>query len=303
MHKPSIAQLVYNVLFPKPRQNDPSSFAAHAARNLVAEIRIETANYYGPLDCLEAQYPGLDYAFPPHRKRLCRFHHHRRLFRAFDELRLTGTEIAQLCQWEGTRFARERYERNEGITIRDTTLDTIRVAPPHTPPSVRFYSATNASRAAPNQPQFLGGYDGAGIDTDEEGSDDGIESYGTRLNESLRRLTAAREQGIDMTNEDLELFEQWLKETIERGGHADVLEAIREGRPIDFSYNDPSALSRVPQPPTMAASSQMPVNPGTIGQVATQMSGAALGPGDVAMTALPESQIGSPHNPTRRTAG
>ncbi|KAF2139883.1 uncharacterized protein K452DRAFT_289265 [Aplosporella prunicola CBS 121167] len=126
MHrKLPVSVVVYNHLFPNPRPEDPSSFSAHLSKNLVGEVRIETATFYGSLDSIEARYPGLNYSHPPHRKRLGRFPHHARLFRAFDELRLTEAEIASLCRWEGTLWARERYERDEGIRVQDTTANEI----------------------------------------------------------------------------------------------------------------------------------------------------------------------------------
>ncbi|KAI9837058.1 MAG: hypothetical protein M1819_000707 [Sarea resinae] len=126
MHRQKpLTQVVYNHLFPHPRPTDPASFAVHLSRNLIPEVRIETATFYGTLDTIEARYPGLDYSYGPHRMRLGRFTWHRRLFRAFDELRLTESEIAALCRWEGTKWARERYEADEGIKVLDTTGDEI----------------------------------------------------------------------------------------------------------------------------------------------------------------------------------
>ena len=122
MHrKQPIAVLLYNCLYPHPRSNDPVSFSAHLAKNLVPEVRVETATFYGSLDTIEARYPGLNYSHPPHRRRLGRFPHHAALFKAFDALGLTEGEIAGFCRWEGTKWARERYERDEGIKVQDTT--------------------------------------------------------------------------------------------------------------------------------------------------------------------------------------
>ncbi|KNG51863.1 nuclear factor erythroid 2-related factor 2 [Stemphylium lycopersici] len=122
MHRKNpISVLVYNTLFPTPSPTDPPSFSAHLSKNLVGEVRIETANFYGSLDTIEARYPGLNYAFQPHRKRLGRFPHHKRLFEAFDRLGLTEAEIQGFCRWEGTLWARERYERDEGVRVVDTT--------------------------------------------------------------------------------------------------------------------------------------------------------------------------------------
>ncbi|KAI9703495.1 MAG: hypothetical protein M1820_005799 [Bogoriella megaspora] len=123
MHrKQPIAVMLYNCLYPNPRPNvDPATFSQHLSKHLVPEVRIETATFYGSLDTIEARYPGLNYSHPPHRKRLGRFPHHANLFRAFDELGLTEGEIAGFCRWEGTKWARERYERDEGIKVQDTT--------------------------------------------------------------------------------------------------------------------------------------------------------------------------------------
>ncbi|KAI6788352.1 hypothetical protein KC361_g9095 [Hortaea werneckii] len=120
-----IAHLLYNYLFPRPTPTDPPSFAAHLARNLVPEVRIEVSTFYGDLNSVEARYPGLNYCYPPHRMRLGRFKHHRRLFDAFDSLGLTYNEIQDFCCWEGTKWARERYEKDEGISVLDTTGDDI----------------------------------------------------------------------------------------------------------------------------------------------------------------------------------
>jgi hypothetical protein len=117
--------MVYNTLFPNPSPSDPQSFSAHLTKNLVGEVRVETATFYGSLDTIEARYPGLNYAHPPHRKRLGRFPHHKRLFEAFDKLGLTESEIQGFCRWEGTLWARERYERDEGVKVRDTTAEEI----------------------------------------------------------------------------------------------------------------------------------------------------------------------------------
>ncbi|KAL1590983.1 hypothetical protein WHR41_00096 [Cladosporium halotolerans] len=121
-----IAHLLYSHLFPRPTDDDPPSFAAHLAKNLVQEVRREVNEFYGELVTIEAKYPGLDYCYGPHRMRLGRFEHHRRLFAVFDELNLTYQEIQDFCCWEGTRWARERYEKDEGVTIVDTTANEIR---------------------------------------------------------------------------------------------------------------------------------------------------------------------------------
>ncbi|KAF3480668.1 uncharacterized protein GIQ15_06015 [Arthroderma uncinatum] len=253
MHKPSLTHLVYNALFSKPRGNDPSSFSSHITRNLVPEVRVETSTFYGTLDCIEAQYPGLDYSYAPHRMRLGRFHHHKKLFRVFDELNLTEAEIASLCRWEGTKSARERYERDTGVKVRDTTADEIKPAAPLMPPSVQVHSLqdgredSSCSRSRLPDGPVLSSNAGSETNgpvtgesgTEDSSSDEDLESYGVALNEHLLEATAARERGINVALD--EIWEQWLKEAIERGGYTDMLDAIREGRAIDFTHRGVSS--------------------------------------------------------------
>ncbi|KAL8672523.1 MAG: hypothetical protein Q9168_003026 [Polycauliona sp. 1 TL-2023] len=137
MHKPGLAPIIYARLYPTPKPTDPPNLQIHISKQLVPEVRQETARFYGHIDCVEAQYPGLDYAVAAHRLRLSRFPYHRRLFQVFDQLRLTNYEIQTLCKWEGTRWARERYEKDVGITVRDTTWEGIAEARPQTPTVTR----------------------------------------------------------------------------------------------------------------------------------------------------------------------
>ncbi|KAK2742500.1 hypothetical protein FQN57_005391 [Myotisia sp. PD_48] len=247
MHKPSLLHVVYAALYPKPRSTDPTSFAAHISKYLVPEVRFETTLFYGALDSIEARYPGLDYSYPPHRMRLSRFPYHRRLFRAFDELRLTPAEIESLCRWEGTRSARIRYERDAGIRVRDTTEDDIHMAPHPLPPSVSVHvyasaadmnDRTSIRLPIPGQPYLnnpeIDFNETAQEDDleDENSSEDDMESYGVALNEHLLEATAARGRGVNVALD--EIWEQWLKEATERGGYTDMIDAIREGRTLDF---------------------------------------------------------------------
>lgn len=220
------------------------------------EVRIETANFYGALDCIEAQYPGLDYSYTPHRKRLSRFPWHKKLFRAFDELGLTRNEILSLCQWEGTKSAKDKYERDVGRTIRDTTSDDI--APP--PERRRPTAYRNpALRQPPAQRQVVMDYcppGEAGLDSgaDKE-SDERLEERrsigGSSISERLRWAAEARARAEGGRAVD-EQWEEWLKEAVERNevGVDGMLEAIRQGRPFPISPShildttvDPPSLS------------------------------------------------------------
>lgn len=142
-----VPQQVYRRLFPAPvKDKDPVSWADHVKKNLVIEIRLvglpicnylkrtgtnapqEVQLFYGndPGDLTaESRFPGFDYSSPHHRMRLRRHAHHRRLFRAFDDLHSTEHEIYTLCDWEGTLIVRHRYELQNQVRLRDTTGDDI----------------------------------------------------------------------------------------------------------------------------------------------------------------------------------
>lgn len=213
-------QLVYEVMFPKPKSTDPQNFQGLLQRQLVPEVRLETQAFYGHLSSQEAKYPGLDYSYQPHRVRLSRYPWHRRLFRAFDNLGLTNSEIASLTKWEGTRWAKERFEREQGIVIRDTTADGIL---DWIPQELRVPVAPQAYRADVEDMEDIqedeeteeneGEHE---MDEDVEDSDVEIQSVGLALNERLRAAAAQREAGEDTVMD--EEWEQWLKETVEAGG-------------------------------------------------------------------------------------
>lgn len=238
MHKPSVSTLVFKTLFPRPRQGDPTTFSAHINRNLVPEVRIETANFYGALDCIEAQYPGLDYSHSPHRRRLSRFPWHKKLFRVFDELCLTRNEILSLCQWEGTKSAKDKYERDVGRFIRDTTMDGIAPAGECRRPIARTNPDSRNWRSAAHltvadQRLVEDGMEGE----DSDGDIDILStSNSNSLNSHLRSAAEARARGEPGVVPD-EQWEQWLKEAMERNelGVDGMLEAIRQGRPFAIS--------------------------------------------------------------------
>lgn len=237
MHKPAIAPLVFSRLFPTPKSSDPTNFQAHITRNLVPEVRSETVCFYGPIDCLEAQYPGLDYANSAHRVRLGRFSCHRKLFRVFDELRLSDHEIQTLCRWEGTRWARERYEKDEGVIIRDTTWDDVEL-PVHTEPTgsrtdlrgshdldeeeVGQMSEDEVESDDESEDHVMGDSDPDDVDAAEDESEDELQhSIGVELNNRLILATEARARGEEAVLDPD--WEQWLKEAAERGAVPDIL--------------------------------------------------------------------------------
>jgi hypothetical protein len=216
MKGPPVDQIVYDCMFPKPKATDPQNFQGLLQRQLVPEVRLETQAFYGHLSSQEAKYPGLDYAYGPHRVRLSRYQWHRRLFRAFDTLGLTNSEIATLTKWEGTRWAKERFEREQGIVIRDTTGDGIE---DWVEPQYRVASVQQAHRADVEDMDAIQ-EDGTSENEmeyhDGEDSDAELESVGVELNRRLRDAVAQREAGNISTVMDAE-YEQWLKERAEAG--------------------------------------------------------------------------------------
>lgn len=124
-----------------------------------------------------------------------------------------------MTKWEGTRWAKERFEREQGIVIRDTTSDGIE---PWVPPEMRVPAAPQAQRADVEDMEDIQeaaeteGHDNE-MDEDGDDSDVEIQSVGVELNERLRAAVAQREAGNVATVMDEE-WEQWLKEAVEAGG-------------------------------------------------------------------------------------
>lgn len=239
MHKPPIGPLVFSRLFPNPKPSDPTSLAAHIVRNLIPEVRSETICFYGPIDCLEAQYPGLDYSNAAHRLRLRQHAWHRKLFQVFDELRLSEHEIQTLCRWEGTRWARERYEKDEGVIIRDTTWDGVEPAVHQRPTVTTIKSLEQPSTKAEVEwitegeslhddelgTEIVEGLGSQNEAAEDESEDELQQSIGTELHQRLLQATEARARGEEVILDAA--WEQWLKEASERGGAHEVLDVPR----------------------------------------------------------------------------
>lgn len=225
MKRPSIPEIIYKYQFPNPKPNDPQNFYAYVQRHIVTEVRLEVQNFYGALDNLEAQYPGLDYTYDPHRRRLGRFTWHRRLFRAFDALGLTSDEILSICQWEGTKSAKDKYEAETGRIIKDTTFDGVEVAQPTQPTAI-------VHRVPRRQPStetmaHIGALDEQMANAEQSDDDDDIQaSVGAQLNNQL----IAASEGESPTEGPL--IEEWLKYMQGRELNRDsILQAIRAGHP------------------------------------------------------------------------
>ena len=123
-----VSSVVFRELYPfGPRESEPRSWPQHVRDNLAVEARAETATFYGGERTYEAKFPGLDYNYLPHRRRLGRFLHHNELFKAMDRLGLTKWEIYELCNWDCTLYAKEKYVREHPSLrgVRDTTGEDI----------------------------------------------------------------------------------------------------------------------------------------------------------------------------------
>lgn len=239
----SVDQLVYEYMFPKPRATDPPNFHSLLHRHLILEVRQEVQAYFGHISTQEAKYPGLDYSHRIHRIRLSRWPWHRRLFRAFDGLGLTRSEIATLTKWEGTKWAKERFERDSGVLIRDSAGDGIEdwVEVEDRVPITRHIEtkASQDNELAVERADEEMEHDTYNDEDDEDDEEDDeeedgretrgeqeraeddesegeLESIGVALNERLRER-AARHQAGDTSEPLDEEWEQWLKNAIESG--------------------------------------------------------------------------------------
>ena len=266
MKKPSIPEIIYQKTFPKPKQGDPVSFYAHVQRYIVAEVRVEVQNFYGALDTLEAQYPGLDYSFLPRRRLLSRYPWHRRLFRVFDELGLTGDEILNLSQWEGTRAAKERYEREAGVHVSTTTADDVVAAPVGNGPRATF---EDLSRPAPVGARSSSNVKLVATPEAEVHKSQDVDSASLTPEEDfIGQLRHAMRSRLHGDPEHInQAWEQWLKDTLEQHAdmdHDSVLAAIQNLEPETFAASLQAGyaedmISRSPTPQSPAETYE--VNP------------------------------------------
>ena len=219
MRRPCLKPQVYSFLYPSPSSEDPQDWVGFVTGCLVPEVRSETVRFYGPSSEEEARWPGLDYSSRAHRLRLSAFPHHRALFQAFDCLGLTVSEIYDICKWEGTKYAKDRYNATHSDKVRDTTWDGIRddnrqrrlpAARRHVPGE-----SCHSSQSPAHKSRYLvAERSAAHLECDED--DRVVErSVGVSLNERLRAATAARLQGHDVPLDPA--YEAWLKEATERG--------------------------------------------------------------------------------------
>ncbi|KAJ6442699.1 histone deacetylase complex protein [Purpureocillium lavendulum] len=247
-----VEELVYECMFPKPKSNDPVHFSAFLQRYLIPEVRQETHSFYGHLDTQEAKYPGLDYNHTTHRIRLSRWPWHRRLFRAFNNLDLTANEIAGLTKWEGTKWAKEKFEKEQGIIIRDTTDEGF----PHWTeiPDFNARDLYEQHHVGASTIRSLGVLDDDDDEEEDDETDGELESVGVELNERLRAQAARREAGETSAVLDEE-WEQWLKHAIESGELTIITERITD-QMLRRAASSSSVIPAALVPPSMLSAAR-----------------------------------------------
>lgn len=299
MQGPSLKVLLFHAVHPliAPGTGNPGQFDTFIRNRIVPEIREETQRFYGPhqSNSLEYRYPGLDYTDKGHRLRLSQFPNHRILFRAFEKLGLAKYEIDGLCTWEGTKAAREGYQRLHNVVIRDTTFDGIPDSGPQRLPSV----TQNVFPYITSQPSGRGGYlpsprvahnssyysshssrgssSPFSSESEQESSDDLVShGIGMSLNRRLFAPSERQYRGNASTNID-PAWEAWMKDAAERGtipsvsalgGSDSRLAAYQAHIPAHWPYATPGYHygPHSPAPPTFSPTyvytySQQPVAP------------------------------------------
>ncbi|KAB8754767.1 hypothetical protein FH972_026556 [Carpinus fangiana] len=273
-----VPEQIFALLFP-PFEDEvpPTSWQHYVKEYLERETKAERYRFYGPDDArntLEGKYPGYDYTFPPHRRRLEQWPHHKALFEAMDQLRLSPLEIKQLCCWQGTLAAKHQFEEKNNTKVEDTTGKSVyqrmlcqQRSPLHqrcpecrprpllhlrggqaTPyieshtlhkqPTLPTYQF---SSPAPPQSIYAPGTATPRPTWTSEGRNQAeLHSVGIALNQRLMAAAVAREQGDDSVSMDPD-FEEWFKAQHENG---DMLDIDMDFAPfLDLSATLPEQIS------------------------------------------------------------
>jgi hypothetical protein len=129
-----------------------------------------------------------------------------------------------LTKWEGTKWAKERFERDQGIRIRDTAADgLLNYVDPNDPYSAQ---ALRAGSEETDDPVAAREEHGEGHEDEDEETDEELESVGVDLNERLRERVAMRHMSGDNSMPLDEEWENWLKHAIESGELPHVADQI-----------------------------------------------------------------------------
>ncbi len=212
------------------------------------------------------------------------------MFRAFDELSLTISEIETLCRWEGTKFARQKYERDNNTTIRDTTWDGVEYLEQKRATAIRTPLRDVTDRGMDNlemsgcKTPLVNEVAAAEVsdeeDLEEESDDELQQSIGVDLNRRLIAATEARARGEEaVMDED---WEQWLKEAAERSGTPSLIQSPGPSQdPMDhpgpYGQTIPAIFSSNPTPQVRALQAQLPSPPRYTDYVSATASAPATG--------------------------
>lgn len=215
MKKPETWRLVLAYLQPNKTSFEAHDWRSYVSKHLLPEIGYENARYYGNAEGNEIRQPGLDYASPSHRSRLAAFPRHQQLFAVLDRLRLTNAEIQAFCSWDGTRTAKESWERRHKQKIRDTTWDGVNDFQKPPPTVTVMPQGQELEQAEPAIDQVQDEEDTEDELLEDTSEDEVVQSVGLSLNRRLLAAAAARGRGenVDMDPD----WEQWIKELMERG--------------------------------------------------------------------------------------
>ncbi|KAJ9611746.1 hypothetical protein H2200_004930 [Cladophialophora chaetospira] len=183
-----------------------------------------------------------------------------------NDLGLTDNEVLNLCQWEGTRAAKERYEREARVQVRTTTADEIGAAPVGNGPRATFEdisrpasagtaSSSNETLVAVSQRDDTSSKDAELLPVPED------------FIGLLRHAMQSRLQG-DHAHIN-QAWEAWLKETLENHDEIDidsVMTAIQNLEPETFGIDQQGGdgeveTPRSPTPQSPAAETYQEVTP------------------------------------------
>lgn len=250
MRGPAVEELVFEAMYTCPKQNDPQNFQAFLQRDMIVEVRQEVQAYYGHIDTPEAKYPGLDYCNPTHRLRLSRWPWHRRLFRVFDYLRLTPNEIASLTKWEGTKWAKERYEKEQDVIIRDTTADVwerrgeVEVDDEPEMPLQAFSRPASVESEEDGDDVIMDEAEEDSDEAEEEDSDEGDDHYESDDTMAVYRrlgLHASLRQAGELPAMEDDEWEQWFKNVVETGQLASIVWSVVRPTHVHTNHSPPPA--------------------------------------------------------------
>lgn len=133
-----------------------------------------------------------------------------------DQLGLTKAEIASLTHWEGTLWAKERFEREQGHKILDTTSDGIEL---WVPPSARVEEVEKVEPIPPSKVLLAMTVTTEGEADSEESGSEMSDNYGHDCDEDDDGDVEMEGDGMEhqrlhagQTDEE---YEEWLKSDAE----------------------------------------------------------------------------------------